>query len=289
MRVILQIFSGPAAGKTVEVKPGSLVRIGRTERADFSFPADAHMSGVHFGVEFDGKVCRLHDYRSTNGTQVNGERVETAVLQDGDRITAGESAFMVRIETESKVSMDPVAAGHAALADTRETRLLSLFRDHFQPLYALLDAAREPSVLKVLVESGEDLLSLFASPEGSRLAHFAPYLVVLRKDSALLERLVYEGWGKSWGIFLTCDRSAEELRSHLRQFLKVRLPGHREVYFRYYDPRVLRLFLPTCYPDEINRFFGPIRYILMEDEKGQTLLRFSNSGQGVGLKSFPLI
>jgi hypothetical protein len=29
--------------------------------------------------------------------------------------------------------------------------------------------------------------------------------------------------------------------------------------------------------------------MLMEDEKGQTLLRFSNSGQGVGLKSFPLI
>ncbi len=286
--MILQIFSGPAAGKVIEVKPGSFVRIGRTERADISFPADAHMSGVHFAVEYDGKVCRLRDYKSTNGTRVNGERVEAAVLQDGDRITAGQSAFLVRIEAGDKVSTDPVAAGHAALAETRETRLLSLFRDHFQPLYALLDAAREPSVLKVLVESGEDLLSLFAGPEGARLAHFAPYLVALRRDSVLLEKLVYEGWGKSWGVFLTCDLPVEELRGHLRQFLKVRLPGHREVYFRYYDPRVLRLFLPTCYPDEINRFFGPIRYMLMEDEKAQNLLRFSNSGQGVGLKSFPL-
>ncbi len=28
--------------------------------------------------------------------------------------------------------------------------------------------------------------------------------------------------------------------------------------FRYYDPRVLRVYLPTCSPAEFARFFGPI-------------------------------
>lgn len=47
----------------------------------------------------------------------------------------------------------------------------------------------------------------------------------------------------------------------------------RKVYFRYYDPNILRIFLPTCDPEQSAVFFGPVRAFTAEDpEQGQTLL-----------------
>jgi hypothetical protein len=51
---------------------------------------------------------------------------------------------------------------------------------------------------------------------------------------------------------------------------------------------VLRIFLPTCSAEQISLLFGPIQYYIMEDEKPDTLLRFSNKGQGVGRRKFSL-
>ena len=51
----------------------------------------------------------------------------------------------------------------------------------------------------------------------------------------------------------------------------------KEVYFRFYDPRVLRTFLPTCTPEETTEFFGPVRSYLVEAEEPETLLIFTDS------------
>jgi serine/threonine-protein kinase len=40
----------------------------------------------------------MKDLGSTNGTKVNGLRVETAKLRDGDIISAGESSFVIRVD-----------------------------------------------------------------------------------------------------------------------------------------------------------------------------------------------
>jgi hypothetical protein len=40
------------------------------------------------------------------------------------------------------------------------------------------------------------------------------------------------------------------------------------VYFRYYDPRVLRRFLPTCSPRQEEEIFGDIGTFLVEGERG---------------------
>lgn len=285
MRAILEVHTGVLAGNKIHLDPGRLLRIGRSRRADLALPDDAHMSGSHFVVECDATSCRLRDLKSSNGTLLNGKKVDAAVLQDGDRITAGHTDFVVRIVPDPAPAQAPVASPEAA---TLEERLLALLRDKFQPLYAILDAAREPSVLKVIVESKAEYQSLFEGPEGAQLAHFAPYLISLPPASPLLETLVREGWGKSWGIFLACPLPISQARAHFRALLTTKLPDDRQVYFRYYDPRVLRLFLPTCLPEEINLFFGPVKYYLMEDEKAENLLRFSNAGRGAGLRTYPL-
>src|SRR5579864_2006195 len=117
-----------------------------------------------------------------------------------------------------------------------QERLLAALRGEFQPLYALLDAAVEPDVLKVLYESKEERESLFEGAQGAQLVHFAPHLVRLPQNSRLLETLVRKAWGKNWSIFIVCAKSLQELRAHLRQLLVVNVPGNRQMQFRFYDP-----------------------------------------------------
>ena len=114
------------------------------------------------------------------------------------------------------------------------------------------------------------------------------HLVRLPAESPFITTLVEQGRGKSWGVFLTCAEPLEALRHHFRHFLMVKLPDRKQVYFRFYDPRVLRLFLPTCDAEQIRLLFRPIQYYIMEDENPDSLLRFSNKGRGVGRRKFPL-
>ncbi len=48
------------------------------------------------------------------------------------------------------------------------------------------------------------------------------------------------------------------------------------MYFRFYDPRVLRIFLPTCDRSQILEFFGPVKIFICEDEDPEHILLFSH-------------
>jgi len=157
---------------------------------------------------------------------------------------------------------------------------LEALRAEGEPLFAVLDSARDPRVLKLLEQSEEEYESLYEGPEGEQLAAVAPYLVRLSWDSALLQPLVHGGWGRNWGVFLTSTLPFMETRRHLRKFLKVQDEKMRKrMYFRFYDPRVLRVFLPSCSPEQRMEFGGPLGTFLLEDEKGK-LLRFKVGSPG---------
>jgi len=164
------------------------------------------------------------------------------------------------------------------------TKLLELLHEKFQPLYAILDAARDPTVLAILFQSDQEYQSLYEGAEGQKLAVVAPYLVRLPKDSPLLEVVVRASWGKSWGVFLTSDSPFAEVRRHLRQFLMVKLPEGKQVYFRFYDPRVLRVYLPTCTAEETRTFLGPLKCYLVDGEEPREAWFFATSSRGAEKK-----
>src|SRR5215469_10889290 len=114
------------------------------------------------------------------------------------------------------------SAAAPTAAPTPERQVIAMLKDRFQPLYAILDASRDPRVLKLLLESKEQYQSLYQGKSADALVHFAPYLVRLPKGSTLIENLVKNGWGKSWGIYLASDQPFDELRSHFRHFLMVK-------------------------------------------------------------------
>ena len=50
--------------------------------------------------------------------------------------------------------------------------------------------------------------------------------------------------------------------------------------FRWYDPRVLRVYLPTCTVGELREVFGPARAFLVEDVDPGVLLRYELADDG---------
>jgi Inner membrane component of T3SS, cytoplasmic domain len=105
MGVILEVKSGPHAGQKIALLTGHTLLVGRAAgRAQFAFPDDTFMSGVHFAVECAPQGCRVQDRKSSNGTLLNGARVHEAMLANGDEIKGGQTVFTVKIVADAKLA-----------------------------------------------------------------------------------------------------------------------------------------------------------------------------------------
>jgi hypothetical protein len=146
------------------------------------------------------------------------------------------------------------------------------------PLYAVLDAAREPAIVEHLARSGEVFESLYDGRRARQVASSAPYLAQVSPSRDLGRMLLRDGWGKSWGSLLAAHAPFADVRRHLRTYLTVELPSGEAVAFRFWDPRVLRVFLASSTEDEARAFFGPAHAWFVEGPQLGELLRFERVG-----------
>ena len=88
----LTITSGANAGKTVEVQ-GNEFTIGREAGVDLVL-ADGKASRRHAALRVlpDGRAT-LYDLGSSNGTYVNGQKVQSTLLQGGEQIQIGDTVI----------------------------------------------------------------------------------------------------------------------------------------------------------------------------------------------------
>ncbi len=99
MRLTLTVTEGPSRGLTFSFEEHSTFLVGRALEAHFRLPEnDPYFSRMQFFIEVNPPLCRLLDTRSRNGTLVNGVRVSTADLHDGDLIQAGHTTLRVSLE-----------------------------------------------------------------------------------------------------------------------------------------------------------------------------------------------
>ncbi|MCA1827722.1 MAG: DUF4123 domain-containing protein [Myxococcales bacterium] len=146
------------------------------------------------------------------------------------------------------------------------------------PTYAVLDGARDPRVAGLA--KGELVRCLYRGTLPKEVAEAAPYLMRVWPGNEPTERFFSQGWQQAWGVLLAYAGPIKALYRHLRQFLRVRGEDGRAFAFRWYDPRVLRVYLPTCTPAEIGRFFGPIEAFAVEDEAPDTFHVFRRAMRG---------
>ncbi len=155
-----------------------------------------------------------------------------------------------------------------------------LFAGEDAKVIAILDGASVPDLPQMLHAAKAESICLFPGSLKPDVAAVAPYAVELRAGDAVTRR-VLGAFGRHPGIFAVGGKRLRDLRNHLRYLLRVRTPEGKVVRFRYYDPRILRVYLPTCTPPEAKQFFGPVRFFAAEDEKPGRLLAFFRRPQGV--------
>jgi hypothetical protein len=154
-------------------------------------------------------------------------------------------------------------------------------------VWAVLDGARDPAVWAALVDARLDVRCLFAGPLPREVERAAPQLVELLPDHRLTQRLIDEGWGRAWGIFLRIG-DPSNLRHQLRRQLRVRDDTGRALLLRWYDPRVLVDFLEVCDAEQRHQFFGEVDRFFAEDAGGTALRECRLESGGLRVRSIAL-
>lgn len=141
-------------------------------------------------------------------------------------------------------------------------------------LYAILDGVMVPGLPDRLFRSGLTYECLIGGDLTPAVTHAAPYFVYLPQDCELAEWIFTSGFGKNWGIFAHSRSAVVDVRAHLRNLLTVYTEEGSPMMFRYYDPRILRTFLPTCSAGQLKSLFGKIDTFFSEDESRENLVRY---------------
>jgi len=145
-------------------------------------------------------------------------------------------------------------------------------------VFALLDAARDERILPMIRRSRLDYCCLFLGALAPVLAEAAPYLVDISPRAPFTREILELGWGESWGIFVRAQQVIlQDLRRHFRKLLLVEDESQAgcKRFFRFYDPRVLRVYFPTCTWEELRFVLGPVTRYCMEGEEAGVLLEYS--------------
>lgn len=80
----------------MEFALGAVARIGRAEDNDMCIPSRG-LSRHHALIQATAKGFAVRDLGSQNGTAVNGERVDTRDLRDGDVVSVGQVRIQLRM------------------------------------------------------------------------------------------------------------------------------------------------------------------------------------------------
>ena len=91
---LLRTDEGADPAFLFRILASNIKTIGRAPRADFIVDA-ALVSRVHCRLTAGASALEMVDLESTNGTFVNGERVDRASLKAGDRLGVGRVELMV--------------------------------------------------------------------------------------------------------------------------------------------------------------------------------------------------
>lgn len=285
MRVILEVSSGPDAGRKAPLRVGQRLQVGRTEQADFALPHDGRMSSLHFALGTDEAGCCLEDLGSTNGTLLNDQPVAAkTALRDGDRIRAGQTDFVVHVEgqfrqAEASAAPRPAGPGPAAApraappppgtvtytAQTSNSKLLTcrgktgqiepfqvaalLSKDY--PLYLVVDFSKLDEPVPESLAEPEYLFNWF--PEESR-ATFSQ-IILSGSDEVDLFSWIEKAWGKDALVCIFCRAEKAELLEHLR-----RTAG------AYARPSILTPHLQLAAPEGARNLFAGIDAVFLEGD-----------------------
>jgi pSer/pThr/pTyr-binding forkhead associated (FHA) protein len=99
MSAELVVVKGKDRGVTLTLRADAVHTIGRSDGQDLRLKGDKKVSTSHAKITVTGlDRFMLEDLGSTNGTFVNGERVQASPLRSGDRVKIGHTLLVFRTD-----------------------------------------------------------------------------------------------------------------------------------------------------------------------------------------------
>jgi len=162
-------------------------------------------------------------------------------------------------------------------------------------VYAVVDAARDWELARsAWTHFDLEGFSLLGWDTPQHMLQVVPYLVPLKfqagypyAGSQFLD-LFADRMDNSVGIVLMTRVGRHRLFEHLADIMNAKDERGTRYIFRYWDPRVLRAYLPTCRTEESRQFFGPIREILAPARTEGNVLTYSRAPEGFDVVEEPL-
>src|SRR3954470_11457177 len=96
MQVVLVMFKPDGERRSFSVARDVTV-VGRREDCDLRIPL-GDVSRKHCRLIRDADSIRMEDLGSSNGTYVNGQRIQEAILQPGDTVRVGPVLFVLQVD-----------------------------------------------------------------------------------------------------------------------------------------------------------------------------------------------
>jgi len=149
-----------------------------------------------------------------------------------------------------------------------------LFEGHIEGsnVYAIIDGAACPELRFKLYDFEPKSACLWSGALEPDLQEVAPYMVMLDKELPFTDWLLEKGWGNHWNIFVTSHLDFKALRKQIRKLLLVKSPEGNNLLFRFYDPRVMEVVLPTFVEEQLLDLFEGLYKFDFVVDNGEALV-----------------
>lgn len=146
-----------------------------------------------------------------------------------------------------------------------------LFKNEDVFVYAVIDGASCPELRFKIYDWQPTSSCLWSGKLEPDLEEVAPYMVMLEKNTEFTRWLIKEGFENHWNIYVTSKLESKAFRKQIRKLQLVRSPNGKTLLFRFYDPRVMEMFLPTCDDNQLKEVFTGIDFIAFSAYEGDAL------------------
>lgn len=165
-----------------------------------------------------------------------------------------------------------------------DKKALTQIKDHLfikeeQHIYAVVDGAACPELRFKIFDWEPQSACLWSGDLEPDMEEVAPYMIKLEKESEMTDWLITEGWGNNWNIFTASKLDPREFRKQIRKLLLVKSPEGKNLIFRFYDPRVIDIFLPTSKGEQAQELFNGLESIFYPSQQEDGLVRAQLSSE----------
>ena len=159
----LRFISGKYQGGEFPIRPDKEIVVGRASDLDMVLVEDM-VSRKHARIVAGAEDIHIQDLGSTNGTFVNGEKVKTAKLKEGDRILIGTSIIRLVAASDTTAAISDETA-RQRLEQTGQKRQMS--GSTGKPRSGSIDEIPLPDLLQLLSTSRKSGVLSVKSEEGT--------------------------------------------------------------------------------------------------------------------------